>query len=140
MQLDAQEATIAALRREVHALRSENEHLRSETLASAASAGVGRLWCKLYGLEDERCMRCAPRMSTCAARHLPALPLPAWAELLVVCTWSICQSGAVEMLTGLALANRCFCSVAAVISAGDPAAWVPRSSITAARSVSTSSS
>lgn len=43
MQLDAQEATIAALRREVHALRSENEHLRSETLASAASAGVGRV-------------------------------------------------------------------------------------------------
>jgi hypothetical protein len=43
VQLDAQEATIAALRREVHALRSENEHLRSETLASAASAGVGRV-------------------------------------------------------------------------------------------------
>lgn len=40
LQLDAHEAMIAALKREVHALRSENEYLRNETLASAASAGV----------------------------------------------------------------------------------------------------
>lgn len=39
-QLDATEATISALRREVNALRSENTYLRDCTLAGAAEAGL----------------------------------------------------------------------------------------------------
>lgn len=40
VQLDATEATISALRREVNALRSENNYLRDCTLAGAAEAGL----------------------------------------------------------------------------------------------------
>ena len=38
--MDPQEATIAALKRELAALRNENMHLREQTLAGAAAAGV----------------------------------------------------------------------------------------------------
>ena len=37
--MDPQEATIAALKRELAALRNENMHLREQTLAGAAAAG-----------------------------------------------------------------------------------------------------
>jgi len=37
--VDPQEATIAALKRELAALRNENMHLREQTLAGAAAAG-----------------------------------------------------------------------------------------------------
>lgn len=40
LQLDATEATISALRREVLALKSENSYLRDCTLAGAVAAGV----------------------------------------------------------------------------------------------------
>ena len=48
--MDPQEATIAALKRELAALRNENMHLREQTLAGAAAAGANGVMRLLHSL------------------------------------------------------------------------------------------
>lgn len=106
VQLDAHEAMIAALKREVHALRSENEYLRNETLASAASAGVALP----PGSPDAASQLLGTPLQAAAGSPFGALPIGAAASIGDLATdaaglASLMQNPAVAAATAAAAAT-----------------------------------